>query len=46
MIHEINFKALPDALVEKLADPEATVVTVTEPRIVASDETETTEAQE
>lgn len=75
MIHEINFKALPAALMEKieldvgnlkvgdtlrvkdleifnhsdidvLADLEATVVTVTEPRIVASDETETTEAQE
>lgn len=75
MIHEINFKALPAALVEKieldvgnlkvgdtlrvkdleifnhsdidvLADPEATVVTVTEPRVVASDEAETTEAQE
>lgn len=75
IIHEIDFKALPAALVEKieldvgdlkvgdtlrvkdltiskhsdievLADPEATVITVTEPRIVASDEPENTEAQE
>ncbi len=75
IIHEIDFKALPAALVEKieldvgdlkvgdtlrvkdlaiskhsdievLADLEATVITVTEPRIVASDETENTEAQE